>query len=243
MAINLPVFKGAGAGVLTATSSAAVTPGYDATPVAKDLLLAHVFYGGNTTAPSTPTNWTLLSGPHDLGTPATNGRVWLYGKIATGGDASPAFGTQAVTTPRRARVYRWDTVRDDTIANVVGGIAFETNNLATFPDVGVTTTEDNSYAVNLVAQPEDIPALGAFTGETGGDWTELVAEFTGTTGTPDTSMQIQGAPMPTAGTIDGGTFASGSAFNRGIIGFYIRGLETLFVPNLSTPAGAGVMGL
>jgi hypothetical protein len=233
-----PHYAAAGTGALTATSGAALTPALPAGVAAGDLLIAHVFYGGATAAPSTPAGWTLLDGPRDLTTPGTNGRTWVFGKIAVGGDAAPAFGAQAVTTPRRARVYRFEDVRDDTIANVVGGFAFEASNVATYGDVTVTTPEANCLAVNLVAQADDLPAAGSFTGESGGDWTEAVAEFTGTTGTPDTLMQLQTAEKATAGSILAGSFASGTAINRGITGFYIRGPAPSGTGHTATPADA-----
>jgi len=220
---TLPTFMTAGTGVLTATSSAACTPGIPSGVIAGELLIAHVFYGGSTTTPDTPSGWTLLRGPDSLTTPSTNGRSWVFGKKAVGSDAAPAFGTQAVTTPRRARVYRFTNARDDTVANMVGGFNFETGSVATFPDVGVTTPEDNCLAINLVAQAENLPAAASFTGETGGDWVQAIAAFTGTTGTPDTLLQLQTAVMETTGTVNGGTFASGIAVPRGITGFYIRG--------------------
>jgi len=220
---TLPTFVTAGTGVLTATSSAACTPGIPSGVIAGELLVAHVFYGGSTTTPDTPSGWSLLRGPDSLTTPSTNGRSWVFGKKAVGSDAAPAFGTQAVTTPRRARVYRFTNARDDTVANMVGGFNFETGSVATYPDVGVTTPEDNCLAINLVAQAENLPAAASFTGETSGDWVQAIAAFTGTTGTPDTLLQLQTAVMEATGTVNGGTFASGIAVPRGITGFYIRG--------------------
>jgi len=216
-------FQAAGTGVLTATSGAACTPGNPAGIVAGNALIAHVFYGGSTTSPDTPTDWSLLDGPRDLSTPATNGRVWVYGKKAVGGDAAPAFGTQAVTTPRRARVYRFDGVLDDTIANMVGGFDYATGTSAAVSDTGVTTGADaqDYLAVNFVAISEN-PTIGPFTGETGGDWTEAVAEFTGTTGTPDTCMQIQTAVVAPSTTINGGTVTPSTTNPWGVVGFYIR---------------------
>lgn len=221
---STPAFEAAGAGSLTATSGAALSPAIPGGTTAGKILIAHVFFGDNTTAPSTPAGWTLLDGPRDLTTPATNGRTWVFGKIADGSDVAPAFGTPAVTTPRRARVYRFSNPAGHaTLGAALGGWGFAAHNTATFPNTGVTTDQNNALAVNLVAQADDTPAAGAFSGETGGDWVEAVAEFTGTTGTPDTLLQLQTASVDAQGTIDGGTFASGSAINRGVTGFFIRG--------------------
>jgi hypothetical protein len=188
------------------------------------VLIAHVFYGGDTATPSTPTNWTLLDGPRSLNTPATNGRTWVYGKVAVGSDADPAFGTQAVTTPRRARVYSFSGALSDTISNIVGGFGFDgPASSATINDVGVTTGADaqDYLAVNLIAVTDD-NAVASFTGETGGDWTEAVAEFTGTTGTPDTCMQVQTAVVAPSTTINGGSQTMAASDPWGVTGFYIR---------------------
>jgi len=209
---------------LTFTSGAACTPTIPPSTVAGDLLIAWVFYGADVTTPDTPTGWTLLDGPRSLNTPATNGRVWVYGKKAVGGDAAPAFGTQAVTTPRRAIVYRFTGVLDDTVANMVGGFGFDgPASNATINDVGVTTGADSTdyLAVNLVAVADD-NAVADFTGETGGNWTEAVAQFTGTLGTPDTCLQIQTAVVAPSTTINGGSQTMAAADPWGVVGFYIR---------------------
>ena len=101
-------FVDAGAGVLTATSGAACSPLAPATVNAGDILIIQAFYGGDTATPSTPSGTTLLDGPRSLSTPATNGRVWTYGKVADGTEDGAAFalGTQAVATPRRGRGRR-----------------------------------------------------------------------------------------------------------------------------------------
>lgn len=217
-------FGTAGTGVNTATSGAACTPGIPASVAAGDLLIGHVFYGGSTATPDTPSGWTLLDGPRSLNTPATNGRVWVFGKKAAGGDAAPAFGTQAVTTPRTARAYRFTGALDDTVANMVGGFGFDgPAGSATITDVGVTTGADteNYLAVNLVAVADD-NAVASFTGETGGDWTEAVAEFTGALGTPDACLQLQTAVVAPSATINGGSQTMAVSDPWGVVGFYIR---------------------
>jgi len=219
-------FAAAGTGALTATSGAACTPTLPAGVVAGDLLICHAFYGGSTTAPSTPTDWTLLDGPRDLDTPATNGRVWVYGKIAVGGDANPALGTQAVTTPRRGLAYRFTGVLDDTVSNVVGGFSFGIGTTTPLADAGVTTGADSSnyLAVQLIAGADDTLAPGAMTGETGGDWAIPggFTAFTGTLGTPDTWMGVQTATVAPSTTINGGTAATTANDPWGVVGFYIR---------------------
>lgn len=234
-------FGTAGAGQLTATSGAALTPALPASVTAGDLLIAHVFYGGSTTAPDTPADWTLLDGPRSLSTPATNGRVWTYGKVAVGSDAAPAFGTQAVTTPRRGRVYRFTGVLSDTVSNIVGAFNFETGTSAAVSDVGVATGADafDYLACQLVAIAEN-PTIGDFTGETGGNWTEAVAEYTGTTGTPDTLLQLQTSVVSPSTTINGGTVTPSTTNPWGVVGFYIRSAPPPTEPPWASGAASAV---
>jgi hypothetical protein len=219
-------FKAAGAGTITITSGGACTPALPAGTVAGDVLIAHVFYGGSTAAPATPSGWSLLDGPDDLSTPATNGRVWVFGKKAVGGDADPAFGTQAVTTPRRARVYSFNGALDDTIANIVGGYDYGTGTTTPVADTGVTTGADaeDYLAVNLIAGSDDTLAPADFSGETGGNWATPggATPYTTTTGTPDTWMNLQVAVVAPSTTINGGTGASTANDPWGVNGFYIR---------------------
>lgn len=61
-------FSAAGTGVATEASGGDLNPTCPATITAGDILIAHVMYEGTTTTPSTPSWWTLLSGPHDIET-------------------------------------------------------------------------------------------------------------------------------------------------------------------------------
>jgi hypothetical protein len=218
-----PRFVDAGAGVITEASGGALSPLSPAIVNAGDLLIIFAYYEGITTAPSTPSNFTLLDGPRTL---ASNiGRCWVFGKIADGTEdgATNALGTPAVTTMRAARCYRFTGVRSDTVANVVGGFGFAgPASTATVSDVGVTTPEPNCLAVNLITVADD-NALVSYTGETGGDWTEAIAEYTSAATTPDYAQQLQTAYMATAATVDGGTQTMAAADPWGVVGFYIRG--------------------
>lgn len=223
-------FVDAGAGFLTVSASADCAPVAPATVNPGDILIAHAFYGGNSVAPNTPSGYTLLDGPRELGTPATNGRVWVFGKAADGSEdgAAAAMGVQAVTTPRRGRVYRFTGAPSGTIGNIVLGFGFATAATAAVTDTSVTTTGTNSLACQLVAVADD-NAMGAFTGMSGGTWAEATAEFTSSTGTPDTCMQLQTATVASAGTIDGGSFTMSFADPWGVVGFYILSVITTTV--------------
>jgi hypothetical protein len=212
-------YKSQGSGVSTETSGAALSPLCPATVDAGDILIAHVFWEATTTAPSTPSGWQLLSGPHVIET--TIARHWVYGKIADGSEdgAAVAFGNPAVTTQRAARIYSFAGRVSGTIGEIVRGFAHLSH--ATDPAMPtVTTTKAGALAVALVAQ-NDNNAFGNPTGESGGDWVEAVAEYTVAL-TPGLSLGIETAtPTADPGTISGGTMATTND-PCGVIGFEIK---------------------
>lgn len=212
-------YKSQGAGASTETSGAALSPLCPAVVDAGDILIAHVFWESNVTAPATPGGWTLLFGPSLIETSIA--RHWVFGKIADGTEdgAAVAFGAPAVTTQRAARVYSFAGRTGGLITELVTGFA-ETSH-ATDPQMPtVTTTLNGALAVALVAQ-NDNNAFGSPTGETGGDWVEAVAEYTVAL-TPGFSIGIETAtPTADPGTITGGSMATTND-PCGVIGFQIK---------------------
>ena len=191
-------YNSQGAGASTETSGAALSPLCPAVVAAGDILIAHVYFEGTATTPSTPGTWTLLDGPRVV--ESTIARTWVFGKIADGSEdgVAVAFGTPAVTTMRAARVYSFAGRVSGAITDLVTGFAFLSH--ATDPQMpSVTTTVANSLAVALVSQ-NDNNALGNATGESGGDWAEAVAEYSVAL-TPGFVLQIQTAEMASPGTI------------------------------------------
>lgn len=211
-------YSSAGSGVSTETSSAALSPACPATVNANDILIAHVFWEGTTTTPSTPEGWTLLAGPVLVTTVA---RHWVFGKIAAGTEDGEtiAFGAPAVTTQRGARVYSFTGWESGSITDLA--IGFSTTSHATDPQMPrVTTTVAGGLAVALVGQ-NDNNTMGSATGESGGDWTEAVAEYTANL-TPGLAMQLQTCtPTANPGTVSGGVTAT-TDDPCGVIGFEIR---------------------
>ena len=59
------------------------------------------------------------------------------------------------------------------------------------------------------------PSMAPFVGETGGDWNEPVPEFGSGIGS-NLSLQLQTAPLPSAGTISGGEASFGGASDSSI---------------------------
>lgn len=211
-------YKSAGAGASTETSGAALSPTCPATVDAGDILIGHVFWEETTTAPSTPSGWTLLAGPYVI--QLTIARHWVFGRIADGTEngASVAFGSPAVTTQRGARIYSFSGRVSGGVVQIVNGFAHTSNsNDPTAPNV--TTTRAGALAVLLVGQ-NDNNAFSSFTGETGGNWTEAVAEYTAGL-TPGLALGIQTCtPTNDPGTVTGG---SDNTLNdpAGVIGFQI----------------------
>ena len=207
-----------GSGVSTETSGAALSPLCPATVNAGDILIAHAFYEGTVTTPSTPSGWTLLDGPRVI--ESTIARHWVFGKVADGTEdgAAVAFGSPAVTTQRGARVYSFAGRTGGTITELVTGFAATSH--ATDPQMpSVTTAMAGALAVALVGQ-NDNNAQAAPTGETGGDWIEAVAEYTAAL-TPGLALAIETAtPTGDPGTISGGTIATAND-PCGVIGFNI----------------------
>lgn len=211
-------YKSQGAGVSTETSGAALSPLCPAVVDAGDVLIAHVFWEGTATAPSTPGGWDLLSGPHVI--QSTIARHWVFGKIAVGTEdgAAVAFGNPAVTTQRAARVYSFAGRNSGTITELVNGFAATSH--ATDPAMPtVTTTVAGALAVALVGQ-NDNNAFASPTGESGGDWVEAVAEYTAAL-TPGMSLGIETCtPTANPGTVSGGTMATTND-PCGVVGFQI----------------------
>jgi hypothetical protein len=206
-------FTAAGTGAATITTS--VTPGYPASPQSGDLFLGTVMILDTTTSPSSFTGFTSLLEPYTSG---TDGRVWVYYRYSDGSETGTTTVSRASgTTGFFARIYGFR------YAHQTIGSAYEAVNwvsegsVSTVLDRGVTTSGTMELALNFVFVGEDTNTYVSFTGETGGDWTEVVAQFSNGAGN-DGTLQLQCATMATAGTVDGGSFAMGAADPTGVLG-------------------------
>lgn len=237
-------YKSAGAGTGTQTNGADLSPLCPATVDPNDILIAHIVSRA-TANPGTPGfspangAWTLLRGPDTI-TLGNDIFVWIFGKIADGTEdgAAQNFGSSgAGTQPRWARIYSFSGYVGGAITDVVpaASFSFTDDTGASFPAPDVTTTQAGSLAVALVTVSDD-NAVGSFTGETGGDWTEAVAEFAHNPLASDICMQIQTCtPTSDPGSVTGGSFTMGGADDTGIHGFEIKpGVATTptFVPKV-----------
>lgn len=215
-------FKSAGAGVSTESSGAALSPACPAVVDANDILIIETAWEGTTSAPATPTGFTLLSGPNDVGSASVVARHWLFGKIADGSEdgAANALGSPAVTTQRAARCFSFSGYVSGTITDLVRGF---TNTVGDTDPTGptVTTTVAGALACAAVYQ-NDNNTLETFAGSSD-TWTER-----GTVGgyifalTPGGVIDfLTATPAADPGTVSGGAMTVTND-PWGVIGFEIR---------------------
>jgi hypothetical protein len=215
-------YKSAGAGVSTETSGAALSPACPAVVDAGDILIIQTAWEGTTSAPSTPSGWTLLYGPQNVGSASVVARHWLFGKIADGTEdgATAALGSPAVTTQRAARIFSFAGRVSGAIDELVRAFS---NLVGDTDPTGptVTTTVAGALACALVYQ-NDNNTLETFAGASD-TWTER-----GTVGgyifalTPGGVLDLLTAtPAADPGTVSGGAMTVTND-PWGVIGFEIR---------------------
>jgi len=245
--MTVPVFVQAGAGVQGADNSTISITGC----VAGNVLVLHTFNPGDGTQfafADTLVNCTGLPGSASLGHPSsavvgspTAGNTdFFMGRVTANGTCSVKVQlTGAATDPVYARFYefsqaylrdRWQDIVDDS-SGTEGGTS------TTITDENITTTgkvpTGSCLAINLVAVNAAL-AVSPFTGETGGDWIEPVAAFSGTAGT----LQIQTSTLPLIGTIDGGTMTISPSTAWGVLGFALLPSVDL-IPPITKPTRIG----
>jgi len=167
-----------------------------------------------------------------LGTIGGDGANYLYAGRSLGGTVSLTATGGAVGFDLYFRLYEFTNVNAGTAlsdimenagsegnASGAGNGIWRANREATaaVTDQQVITNGADRLAVQLIAVNDDNP-LVAFTGMTGGTWTEPVAEFASATGT-DGAIGINVATMASAGTINGGSQTMAAADPWNVIGF------------------------
>lgn len=153
--------------------------------------------------------------------------IWI-GRALQATNQVSVSGTNSTAEDVYARYYEFANVSTGTtLATVIengsaGATANGAGTSATIADTGVTTLGADRLALNFVAGNDD-NALDAFTGESGGDWTEAVAEYAESAGT-DGVIGLQVATIASAGTINGGTdgWVDGTD-SWGVVGFALIG--------------------
>ena len=203
-------FNTAGAG---ATGTTSLSVPYPSSLQAGDVILLCVNVGNTTSTPTTPANFSLLFGPDTNGT----SRGFTYWKQATGSETGNLSVTTNASQQCMGRMFSFRNAKN--AGTIYEGAGSASATLDIVSDVGVTTTGIHRLAINITYAADDRD-FANFTGETGGDWTQAVAEYANTTGTPDGTIDLQIATMASAGTINGGASADlGTAFAWVVRGF------------------------
>ena len=207
------IFTGAGdgresAGLLTYPPYPAVQAG--------DLLLCVVMINSATVDMVSVAGFTLLYGPVSQ---STTERGWVYYRYAVGSESGSITATRgAGTTGWASRIFGFRNT-EPIIGNAIESYSYV--NLGTptvILDSGVTTSFDLSLAVNIVFIGEDNNNPVSFTGETGGDWTQVTPEYEWDS-PGDGAIDVQTATMASAGTVNGGSYDMVNADPAGVMGF------------------------
>ena len=204
-------FVGAGSGterLTTGTSTASKT-----TCTAGNLIVCHLHsLGTDWSGWSNPINISdLVGATSSLTTLRTDANDQIkVGRATADGTCSADFTVGASGDDVATRIYEFSGLL---ISGTTTAALFENGgsqyggNTATNTSVepaDCQTNGTNRLAANF-ASLHSAQTIGSFTGESGGDWTEAVAEYVGTTLT----LQLQTAVMAAAGTITGGSFTVG----------------------------------
>lgn len=210
----VPSFVGAGAGVERLTTGSATASKTGCT--AGNLIVCHLHVKGATgdwSGWSNAVNIEDLAGVDNALMTLRGGGEFqiVVGRVMADGTCSADFGAGASGEDVIGRIYEFSgEAFSGTVAGVFeNGAGTSDTASATGTDVGdapVITNGIDRLACNF-AVLESAQAIGAFTGETGGDWTEAVAEYVGTSMT----IQLQTAAMASAGTLDGGAVTVGAS--------------------------------
>lgn len=215
-------YKSAGAGAGTESNGATLSVACPATVDANDILIAHVMHTGTTTGPTTPSGWSLIAGPVDVGTTAT-ARHWLFGKLAAGTEDGAAidFGSDGGTNGRAGRIYSFSGYVSGTLKQLIQYVTSIPH--ATDPQgPTVRTRVAGALAVACMCQ-DDNNAVAAIASMSGGTWSEPVAEYTDTGLGPQGLMMTINVCTPTSdpGTVTGGAIAA-TDDEAGTIGFAVH---------------------
>jgi hypothetical protein len=167
-------YSNAGTGASSSTT-AALQPAFPATVAAGDIALLAVTYRDTTTTPSTPTGFTLLSGP-DSYPPTPALRSWLYGKICDGTEdgTTVSLGTTGSAIEKAGRIYTFSGRVSGTITQLIRNIAWAShaNRIQTF---SITTETADDLGIMIGFQGDNNTAAAPTA--SGGTITEPVAEF------------------------------------------------------------------
>lgn len=239
----VPVFVGAGTGAAATTGTLSISK---TGCTGGGLLFAHMVERGNAEdwGEGTHANIEALDGlDNDLGValvtgsglPAIISAIFVVRALANG-TCTAQFTVGASGNDLFGRMYEFSGASLETAIADVCENGAQTRDVGSgsgdteIPDIEVVTNGAERLAVHFLVFPANTPTVGAFTGESGGDWTEPVAEFASGTGTTVT-MQIQIANVASATTFGGGTVTVGPATDWGAVSTAIIPTPALLAEN------------
>lgn len=174
--------------------------------LAGDTLLMHILIRNQTTTADTPSGWTLLSGPVNIG---TTGRAYVFGKVSNGTESvtqTVTFSSDAAIL-KMGRIWRFRGATGVTLDGAVFANSQSTDNTIEGPTL--TSSANNRLGLAFVSATNDVTGVVAFAGATGGTWVNLGSAAT-TVG-DDAMMQCQSVDMAAPGTVSGGSYTISSA--------------------------------
>jgi hypothetical protein len=228
--VSVPVFVGAGTGQAIATGSVTVTK---TGCIAGNIVFFHFVIRGLTGdwSAGNPVNVEAIDGvASDYTTVVTGaGTTGLehglfIGRVTANGTVSFDMACGASSEDMYGRIYEFSGA---STSPVLSGVIEEgTSAPQVYTSFGLTGATSigaldvqslgaDRLALHFMCLNTN-QAVGDFTGETGGNWTEATAEFASAVGATAT-LQLQTASMPSAGTISGGLIST-TTTNWGIVG-------------------------
>lgn len=197
----VPTYAAAGAGANAAAASGTIDVPWCAASAGRSAWIQLVIKDAGTDTVTTPSGWTLVRSGN-IDSPTKSGMQYIFKKTTPMSGSETGNVTITITggnDRKIARMYGFDGSNNTD----EGGAAVADNNTSV-PAGSVTTSGANRLALHFLALFA-ATTVGNFTGETGGDWTEAVAEHSNVA-----TLQLQTANMASAGTISGGTVTPGA---------------------------------
>lgn len=156
--------------------------------LANDVFIMHIAVSSDTVTASTPSGWTLLSGPQAV---QTGLRYYIFAKISSGSESASQTVTFSSSVSSRGTIFR---LRGFTLTLIDSDLVTGSDTTIEAPALTAAAGAP-VLALALVTTP-GVKTFSSWTGETGGDWVDpiLVAA----------RVQLQTALLPSGGALSGG---------------------------------------
>ncbi|MCS7113905.1 MAG: hypothetical protein N3F10_04445 [Candidatus Bathyarchaeota archaeon] len=191
------VSSGAGSG----TTQVQLTPSYPPNLLAGDLILLQIVIWDSSISISAPSGFTHLYTDKNE---TISWQQLIFYKNATGSESGTVTINVGGNALKMARMYAFRNV--DILCE---GKNFKSGQSTRVDAPSVTTLGPKRLAVAFVSIKDDV-AVGDFTGETGGNWTEQTGEYRFKSGNDRGCLQLQSAALENIGTISGGYLYTGT---------------------------------